>query len=79
MMLNLHGCLIHNLFHFSVLSSLNLPAAIEVTEGSGLPQSLLEKADGVKQKGGITALEQLLQDLPELLKRNKDILDEVKP
>ncbi|GLV31978.1 ALG-2 interacting protein X [Carabus blaptoides fortunei] len=60
----------------SVLASLNLPAAIEATEGSGLPQSIIDKADGVKQLGGITELERLIADLPDLLKRNTDILDE---
>lgn len=61
---------------FSVLASLNLPAAIEVTEGNTLPPSILEKADMVKQLGGISQLQQLITDLPELFKRNKDILDE---
>lgn len=61
----------------SLLSSLNLPAAIEITEGSALPQSLLDKADSVRNNGGIEALEKLLLDLPDLLKRNKEVLDEV--
>ncbi|GJQ69171.1 putative programmed cell death 6-interacting protein [Trypoxylus dichotomus] len=60
----------------SVLASLNLPAAIEVTDGDGLPPSMLEKAEKVKELGGISELEKLINDLPELLKRNKDILDE---
>ncbi|XP_022903763.2 programmed cell death 6-interacting protein [Onthophagus taurus] len=60
----------------SALASLNLPAAIEVTSGGGLPPSLIEKADSVKQDGGIVALQQLISDLPDLLKRNEDILDE---
>lgn len=61
----------------SVLASLNLPAAIEITEGNTLPPSILEKAEAVRNAGGITALETLLNDLPDLLKRNTDILDEV--
>ncbi|XP_065157108.1 programmed cell death 6-interacting protein-like, partial [Atheta coriaria] len=60
----------------SVLASLNLPAAIEITEGNTLPPSILEKAEAVRNAGGITALETLLNDLPDLLKRNTDILDE---
>lgn len=64
--------------YYSVLASLNLPAAIEITEGSALPQSIIDKADSVKQLGGITQLERLIADLPDLLKRNTDILDEVR-
>lgn len=59
-----------------VLASLNLPAAIEITEGSALPQSILDKADAVRHSGGMKSLETLLLDLPESLKRNRDILDE---
>lgn len=60
----------------SVLASLNLPAAIEETNGTEIPQSLLEKASYVRNGGGIRALEAALNELPELLQRNKDILDE---
>ncbi|XP_015590239.1 programmed cell death 6-interacting protein [Cephus cinctus] len=60
----------------SVLASLNLPAAIEDTSGTELPQSLLEKAASVRVAGGIKALETAMNDLPDLLQRNKDILDE---
>lgn len=55
---------------------MNLPAAIEATEGNTLPPSLLEKAETVKNMGGITELMKLINDLPESLKRNQDILDE---
>lgn len=61
----------------TVLASLNLPAAIEDTSGTEVPQSLLEKAAYVKQSGGINALERSMNELPDLLQRNKDILDEV--
>lgn len=61
---------------FSILASLNLPAAIEVTEGSDLPQSLVEKANAVRNGGGITALQTLINELPEALNRNRDILNE---
>ncbi|XP_033229996.1 programmed cell death 6-interacting protein isoform X2 [Belonocnema kinseyi] len=60
----------------SVLASLNLPAAIEDTSGTDLPQSLLDKAAYVRNEGGINALETAMNELPELLQRNKDILDE---
>ncbi|KAK0171286.1 hypothetical protein PV328_009034 [Microctonus aethiopoides] len=60
----------------TVLASLNLPAAIEDTSGTEVPQSLLEKAAYVKQSGGINALERSMNELPDLLQRNKDILDE---
>lgn len=59
------------------MASLNLPAAIEVTEGNTLPPSILEKAAAVRSLGGLEQLEQMLTELPELFKRNKDILDEV--
>lgn len=59
-----------------VLASLNLPAAIEVTSGNALPQSLLDKARDIREKGGIESLRTLITDLPESLKRNQEILDE---
>ena len=67
-----------NNYVFSVLASLNLPAAIEDTSGTELPQSLLEKAQHVKDAGGIQALENSMKELPDLLQRNKQLLDEVK-
>ncbi|XP_068157558.1 programmed cell death 6-interacting protein [Drosophila tropicalis] len=61
----------------AVLASLNLPAAVETTDGNnGLPPSLKEKAHEVRQKGGIENVQTLLKDLPELLSRNREILDE---
>ncbi|XP_037945871.1 programmed cell death 6-interacting protein-like [Teleopsis dalmanni] len=61
----------------AVLASLNLPAAIEITDGSSrLPPSLLDKARDVREKGGIDGVQSLLKELPELLNRNKEILDE---
>lgn len=60
------------------MASLNLPAAIEDTSGTVLPQSVLEKAQYVKDAGGIKALEHCMKELPDLLQRNKELLDEVK-
>ncbi|GLG92649.1 Programmed cell death 6-interacting protein [Gryllus bimaculatus] len=59
-----------------VLASLNLPAALEDQSGEGLPQSLLDKAESVRSRGGVQKLQQIITELPELLQRNKDILDE---
>lgn len=60
----------------SVLASLNLPAALEDTSGSSLPQSLVDKAAAVQSEGGIEQLEKMITELPNLLQRNRDILDE---
>jgi programmed cell death 6-interacting protein len=59
------------------LASLNLPAALEDTTGNSLPQSLVDKASAVQNSGGIQELERMIRELPDLLQRNKDILDEV--
>lgn len=60
------------------MASLNLPAAIEDTSGTEIPQSLLEKALYVRDAGGIRELEASMKDLPDLLQRNKELLDEVR-
>jgi len=73
--LRLNECYL--LLFYSVLASLNLPAAIEDLSGSGaVPQSVLDKAAAVRQNGGATGLAKLINDLPVLLQRNKEILDE---
>ncbi|NWQ75025.1 PDC6I protein, partial [Columbina picui] len=59
-----------------VLASLNLPAAIEDVSGDSVPQSILNKSKSVIEQGGIQTIDQLIKDLPELLQRNKEILDE---
>nr|XP_046272968.1 programmed cell death 6-interacting protein isoform X1 [Scatophagus argus] len=59
-----------------VLASLNLPAALEDLSGDSIPQSIAEKARAVVQLGGLQSIEQLIKDLPELLTRNREILDE---
>ncbi|XP_077286277.1 programmed cell death 6-interacting protein-like protein AliX [Arctopsyche grandis] len=60
----------------STLASLNLPASIEQTTGTELPQSIKDKADTLKESGGVEGLQSLMRDLPELLQRNNDILNE---
>lgn len=66
------------MYIYSVLASLNLPAAIEDTSGTEIPQSLLEKACYVRDASGIRGLESSMKELPDLLQRNKELLDEVK-
>ena len=60
-----------------MLASLNLPAAIEDLSGNAVPSSLLEKSAKVRELGGVEKLSKLMSDLPELLTRNREILDEV--
>lgn len=62
---------------YRLLASKNLPAAIEDTGGNELPESIKEKAEMVKTQGGVGTIESKLYGLPELLQRNKDILQEV--
>ncbi|KAM5279744.1 programmed cell death 6-interacting protein isoform 1-T1 [Ctenodactylus gundi] len=59
-----------------VLASLNLPAAIEDVSGDTVPQSILTKSTSVIDQGGIQTVDQLIKELPELLQRNREILDE---
>uniref|UniRef100_A0A8C6T5R6 Programmed cell death 6-interacting protein n=1 Tax=Neogobius melanostomus TaxID=47308 RepID=A0A8C6T5R6_9GOBI len=59
-----------------VLASLNLPAALEDLSGDSIPQSIIEKSHAIIQQGGLQSVEQLIKDLPELLTRNREILDE---
>uniref|UniRef100_A0A3B3SI78 Programmed cell death 6-interacting protein n=1 Tax=Paramormyrops kingsleyae TaxID=1676925 RepID=A0A3B3SI78_9TELE len=59
-----------------VLASLNLPAALEDLSGDSVPQSILEKSRTIIQQGGLQSIEQLIKDLPDLLQRNREILDE---
>ena len=60
-----------------MLASLNLPAALEDLSGDTIPQSIAEKSRAVVSKGGLQSIEQLIRDLPELMTRNREILDEV--
>ncbi|MBN3323882.1 PDC6I protein, partial [Atractosteus spatula] len=59
-----------------VLASLNLPAALEDLSGDSVPQSILEKSRAIIQQGGLQSIDRLVKDLPELLQRNREILDE---
>lgn len=60
-----------------ILASLNLPASLEDAPGVELPQSLQDKSKYVRQKGGIDYVRKLINELPELLKRNMEILSEI--
>lgn len=60
-----------------VLASLNLPAALEDLSGDSIPQSIAEKSKSIVEQGGLQSIEKLIKDLPELLTRNREILDEV--
>lgn len=62
---------------FSLLTSFNLPAAIEDLSGEQVPKSVLEKAASLREKGGLGSIDHLMQSLPDLLNRNREILDEV--
>ncbi|XP_032436754.1 programmed cell death 6-interacting protein isoform X2 [Xiphophorus hellerii] len=59
-----------------VLASLNLPAALEDLSGDSIPQSIAEKSRSIVGQGGLQNIEKLIRDLPELLTRNREILDE---
>lgn len=60
-----------------VLASLNLPAAIEdVPGGAQLPPSIQQKAQEIRSKGGIKALEDKMNELGPQLQRNREIIDE---
>ena len=54
-----------------------MPAALEDLSGQKVPQSVIEKAQQIKDIGGIQFLNKLMSDLPELLQRNREILNEV--
>lgn len=61
----------------SILASLNLPACLEAAPGGELPDSIRARAAAVREAGGLAELTRLMAELPELLQRNRDILDEV--
>ncbi|KAJ8291105.1 hypothetical protein GJAV_G00021460 [Gymnothorax javanicus] len=59
-----------------LLVSLNLPAGLEDFSGDSIPPSILEKSRSLIQQGGQASIEQLIKNLPDMLQRNKEILDE---
>ena len=61
---------------FSQLIASNLPAAIEDLSGRSVPASILSKAMTVRQFGGIDYISRLTTELPQLLQRNKELLDQ---
>lgn len=63
----------------TALATWNLPAAIEDVGGlNKVPQSLLDKSQTIKDKGGISKIDSMTYELPPLLQRNREILDEAK-
>lgn len=60
----------------AALTSMNLPASIEDVSGVQLPPSLVAKAAAVRSAGGLDSLNKKLAELPDLLNRNREILDE---
>lgn len=60
----------------SILASLNLPAAIEDVGGEKVPQSVHDKSSSVVEAGGLEALDKMITELPELLTRNRELLEE---
>ncbi|VDN50231.1 unnamed protein product [Dracunculus medinensis] len=60
-----------------ILASLNLPAALDdAVSHEDLPESIRQKSTKVKIAGGIDLLTSLVADLPNLHKRNQELLDE---
>ncbi|KAK2721819.1 hypothetical protein QYM36_003960 [Artemia franciscana] len=59
-----------------VLTSFNLPIALEDLHGDSLPKSLKERNTIVRNAGGRDLIERQLKELPEMLTRNDEILKE---
>ncbi|XP_047025964.1 programmed cell death 6-interacting protein isoform X1 [Helicoverpa zea] len=60
----------------AVLAELSLPACLEGAGAGALPDSIRARAQAVRDAGGLPELSRLMAELPELLQRNRDILDE---
>ena len=60
------------------MRSLHLPEAIEATTGTGIPNSILQKAAEIRVKGGLTKIEEMSAANPACLLRNREISDEGK-
>ncbi len=57
----------------------NLPASIEDVSGvNKLPDSILQKSQLIKDKGGIAKIDSMMAELPSLLQRNTEILNVTK-
>ena len=61
-----------------VMRSLHLPEAIEATTGTGIPNSIVQKAAEIRVKGGLGRIEEMSAANPACLQRNREILDEGK-
>ena len=59
------------------MASLNLPGALDDTKGDEVPSSLLSKAAVIRNAGGAAVIEELFNGMPDVISRNKDILNEV--
>ncbi|KAK3605964.1 hypothetical protein CHS0354_019641 [Potamilus streckersoni] len=64
------------MFMNGAFASVNLIDSQEDLTGIQTPKSLIEKTQQIKSMGGIQYLETLLNDLPTLLQRNREILNE---
>ncbi|CAF0778295.1 unnamed protein product [Brachionus calyciflorus] len=63
----------------AALTTWNLPAAIEdIGTSNKIPQSLLDKSQLIKDKGGISRIDSMMAELPNSLRRNTEILTETK-
>ncbi|KAG8311500.1 Rhophilin, Rho GTPase binding protein [Homalodisca vitripennis] len=61
----------------SVLAFLNFPAALdEVSTNQVLSESLVKKFKDIRDFGGISAIDNMLRELPKLLMRNMEIVNE---
>lgn len=57
------------------MATWNLPASIEDVSGlNKVPQSLLDKSQIIKDKGGIARIDHLMSELPSHVQRNSEIL-----
>lgn len=54
----------------------NLKESFWYILGNDLPQSLKDKAAAIVANGGVSNLQKMIEELPDLLQRNKEILDE---
>ena len=61
----------------SELAGMNLPAALEDTTGTEVPPSVMEKSQGIQGAGGWQPLQEKIENLPDSLQRNMDIVQEV--